>query len=289
MVNTGELTRYWVESLPQRLFHLPNRLPYAARHCCPEIQAVRISENGKPATSSLTVVQDFMRTLGLAPLRLENHEGPWATGVESIAAAIAQIRQDLAPYYTGHGPPRQRSKQLVSTLLLSVFNEVTRQQQLQTPTVQLESYRTVSLPYHYHGTEYRLTCTVDHVLWCGLKSDLAISLVVTLKKSAMETRMLSPLASMAMIHHARKRAGKSAVMYGLYSDGDNYHFMYLNDQAEYSTISFMRLDERLPDIVRLVEHIMHEAYQAAGSGPWPMPMGGISASALSGCTITSPT
>ncbi|KAL4927702.1 uncharacterized protein BDV17DRAFT_292445 [Aspergillus undulatus] len=134
--------------------------------------------------------------------------------------------------------------------------------------INLTSKRRLSMPYTSNGTRYHFTGTIDHVVFSGDPEDLDASFVVLRAEKRGEVRVWTVLKMMAMIHHARKVAGKNngneSDIYGLATDSHEFAFAHIDRKSRYSCW-FLNWAKHNREIVTRIMEILEFAGDRAKS------------------------
>ncbi|KAI1833507.1 hypothetical protein DTO006G1_5111 [Penicillium roqueforti] len=104
----------------------------------------------------------------------------------------------------------------------------------------------------------------DYTLWYGetrAMSEKAINLVIVeaKKKGMVSAGEAQLLGYMGIVHQERKTLRKvNTVVYGMASDGDEFHFHQINNDSEWTTVSHRALGRNYGKVVDLLTYIMQE-------------------------------
>ncbi|CAG8888164.1 unnamed protein product [Penicillium egyptiacum] len=98
---------------------------------------------------------------------------------------------------------------------------------------------------------------IDYVLWYGHCWELESNMIV-MKSDSPVPRSWTLLQNMSGIHHARKLAGRDAVIYGVITDGSKWVFIHLTNQSRY-TIKVFSWDNKRDQIIGQVQNIIDQA------------------------------
>ncbi|KAL4785785.1 hypothetical protein BJX76DRAFT_355834 [Aspergillus varians] len=150
----------------------------------------------------------------------------------------------------------------------------------------LTSKRMLSMPFMSKGRQYQLTGQVDYVLFSGDPEDLDAALIVLRAARRGRAQVWSLLKLMAMIHHARKTAGKDPEIYGIATDSSEWAFAHIDSKSRYSCW-FLEWRYNGFEIVAHVMRILDYAGARAAAAVRAIP-GGRTTSKLTGCRIYRP-
>ncbi|CAI7603802.1 unnamed protein product [Penicillium viridicatum] len=155
---------------------------------------------------------------------------------------------------------------VIDILLYSVLDQVSASSDHRQWPLNLEheTYMT-SRPILYDTRQYKTSGRADYTLWyreTRRMSEKAINLVIVEAKkegmvSAGEAQLLG---YMGIVHQERKALRKvNAVVYGMSSDGDEFHFYQINNDSEWTTVSYRTHGTNYGKVVDLLTYIMQEA------------------------------
>ncbi|KAE8166791.1 hypothetical protein BDV40DRAFT_296222 [Aspergillus tamarii] len=113
------------------------------------------------------------------------------------------------------------------------------------------------------GEQITLAHNVDRILWYGDRDELDTNLIVIRKESPLNTEDCSPLAPMALIHHAHRLAGRKTEIYGICTDSCRWNFMHINKEGRVSRLSLYWLHDQ-QQIIRQVRCIIRQAVTLHG-------------------------
>ncbi|KAL2834237.1 hypothetical protein BDW59DRAFT_156177 [Aspergillus cavernicola] len=149
------------------------------------------------------------------------------------------------------------------------------------------SKRVINMPFkNDKGLELQLTSQIDNVLWSGNPDELDASLLILRAPTVGTIWSWTLLKNMAMIHHARKKAGRNAEIYGIATDTHSWAFLRIDNKSQYSRwfLDWKYDEEEIVDhVVRIVDYAAGRAVQAAWATRQPR-----TASQITGCTVTHP-
>ncbi|CAG7958036.1 unnamed protein product [Penicillium nalgiovense] len=98
---------------------------------------------------------------------------------------------------------------------------------------------------------------IDYVLWYGHCWELETNMII-MKSDSPVPRSWTLLQNMSDIHHARKLAGRDAVIYGVITDGLKWVFIHLTNQSRY-TIKVFAWDNERDQIIGQIQNIIDQA------------------------------
>ncbi|KAL4913282.1 hypothetical protein BDW62DRAFT_205709 [Aspergillus aurantiobrunneus] len=152
-------------------------------------------------------------------------------------------------------------------------------------TLNLTNKRILEMPFTSNGGEYLLTGQVDNVVFSGDPDDIDASLLVLRATRRGEARVWTLLKLMAMVHHARKVAGKDAGIYGIATDSHEWAFAHIDGNSQFSCW-FLEWEYQNFEIVAHVMRILD--YAGARAAAVRATARRRNTSQLTGCRIYDP-
>ncbi|KAL4787646.1 hypothetical protein BJX76DRAFT_354125 [Aspergillus varians] len=144
---------------------------------------------------------------------------------------------------------------------------------------------------NYKNAHHNLNGFLDYCLWWGSPDDLETNLVVVEAKASghASAGRCQALVSMAMIHTARKQAGKrDCQVFGIGTDSYEFNFITIDNNSEYSWVNlFWSTEASQIAIVSQITRIMRHAAALAPTSTRHSNVSATSVSQLTGCTITN--
>ncbi|KAL2872530.1 uncharacterized protein BJX67DRAFT_376337 [Aspergillus lucknowensis] len=134
-------------------------------------------------------------------------------------------------------------------------------------SINLTTKRTITMPYECKGRMYQVKSEINNVLFSGKPEDLETSLLILRARRYGNggVRTWTLLKNMAMIHHARKRVGDNAEIYGIATDTYVWAFVHIDNKSRYSRLILdWKTNKKLiiNHIVRILDYAAYRAVQA---------------------------
>ncbi|KAH8431024.1 uncharacterized protein LDX57_008685 [Aspergillus melleus] len=131
--------------------------------------------------------------------------------------------------------------------------------------VQFQHETQLKLPWFYKKGRVTLTGKADYSLWYGDYEDQEANLLIVEAKREGVDGFYQVLAYMAMIHHARKKAGRrDTTVWGISTNGDKWEFVRLDADSTVKSVMYAFHNQQGPDIIGMLYLIINHA---AGLAP----------------------
>ncbi|KAL4862880.1 hypothetical protein BDV12DRAFT_202645 [Aspergillus spectabilis] len=153
-------------------------------------------------------------------------------------------------------------------------------------SIHITSEWMLNMPFLSQGRRCRLKGTVEHAVFAGDPDDLNVTMVICRAWKEGQVYVWTLLKMMAIIHHARNKAGKDSEIYGISTDINHWAFAHIDKKSRYS---FWFLDwirdpyEIVTQVERIFQYSIVRAAEASKAGP-----GEQSTSSVTGCRIYKP-
>ncbi|KAL2825326.1 hypothetical protein BDW59DRAFT_161803 [Aspergillus cavernicola] len=163
-----------------------------------------------------------------------------------LTTLAAKKRQEFGQYGEGKGKGKRTSTQSQGSF----------------KSLHWKFEKSIKFPWRYKGKPHLISGRVDYTLWYGSPEEAETNMVVVEAKKYGDTSTgeHQALCYMGMIHHARKKAGRSSTpIYGIATDSFNWQFIRLDAQGRVSTRWFSWLEGHQVEIISHVHKIMSHA------------------------------
>ncbi|KAG0159288.1 hypothetical protein PDIDSM_6810 [Penicillium digitatum] len=203
-----------------------------------------------------------VEAFGLSPTRWWNKRQLSARSTWKIPDRLACLWDDLELITTPKGSTHPLFPVRIESLLLSLLAETIKKELL-------DPHRPLDLP-HWSFRKRIFTREmednkflapenlIDYVLWYGHCWELETNMIAMKSKSPVPQSWIL-LRNMSIIHHARKLAGRDAVLYGVITDGSKWVFIHLTNWGRY-TIKVFSWDNERHSIIGQVQNIINQAF-----------------------------
>ncbi|OJJ70067.1 hypothetical protein ASPBRDRAFT_197773 [Aspergillus brasiliensis CBS 101740] len=126
-------------------------------------------------------------------------------------------------------------------------------------SVHLQFEKDIHLPWDIENKPHMLSGRIDYSLWYGNPGDMEANLVVCEAKKQGESGRYQALGYMAMIHKARKMAGrKDTSVWGIATDSFSWDFLHL-DNDQYTMCTYHWNHGQAVEVVSTLRKIIDHA------------------------------
>ncbi|KAJ8195537.1 hypothetical protein LV164_002383 [Aspergillus fumigatus] len=149
--------------------------------------------------------------------------------------------EHLGPILSGYwraagrdGENKALMRSRLEIILVAVLASKKRESASAYGSLHLQFENSLSLPWSYLNGDYVLEGTTDYSIWYGgRKRETNLLLLCALRRG--NIGRYRALSSMAILHHARKRAGRNdTTVYGIVTDTDEWRFLCINNESQVS-------------------------------------------------------
>ncbi|KAH1749013.1 hypothetical protein KXV22_003399 [Aspergillus fumigatus] len=149
--------------------------------------------------------------------------------------------EHLGPILSGYwraagrdGENKALMRSRLEIILVAVLASKKRESASAYGSLHLQFENSLSLPWSYLNGDYVLEGTTDYSIWYGgQKRETNLLLLCALRRG--NIGRYRALSSMAILHHARKRAGRNdTTVYGIVTDTDEWRFLCINNESQVS-------------------------------------------------------
>ncbi|KAF4151750.1 hypothetical protein CNMCM6936_001752 [Aspergillus lentulus] len=147
----------------------------------------------------------------------------------------------------------------LETILVAVLASKKRESASAYGSLHLQFEKNLSLPWSYQNRGYVLEGTTDYSIWYG-EQKRETNLLFFCASRRGNIGRYQALSSMAILHHARERAGRNdTTVYGIVTDTDEWRFLCIDKESRYSGC-IMSWDKGLQgDIISMIYKILNHA------------------------------
>ncbi|KAH2342154.1 hypothetical protein KXV29_002934 [Aspergillus fumigatus] len=174
--------------------------------------------------------------------------------------------EHLGPILSGYwraagrdGENKALMRSRLEIILVAVLASKKRESASAYGSLHLQFENSLSLPWSYLNGDYVLEGTTDYSIWYGgQKRETNLLLLCALRRG--NIGRYRALSSMAILHHARKRAGRNdTTVYGIVTDTDEWRFLCINNESQYSGC-IMNWDKgQQGDIISTIHRVLNHA------------------------------
>ncbi|KAH2783378.1 hypothetical protein KXW19_005756 [Aspergillus fumigatus] len=198
-------------------------------------------------------------------LRLQPDPDPgscWQLTVQDKIQGPEHLGPILSGYWRAAGRGGENKALMRSRLeiiLVAVLASKKRESASAYGSLHLQFENSLSLPWSYLNGDYVLEGTTNYSIWYGgQKRETNLLLLCALRRG--NIGRYRALSSMAILHHARKRAGRNdTTVYGIVTDTDEWRFLCINNESQYSGC-IMNWDKgQQGDIISTIHRVLNHA------------------------------
>ncbi|KAF7157755.1 hypothetical protein CNMCM6106_003738 [Aspergillus hiratsukae] len=198
-------------------------------------------------------------------LRLQpdlNFSSCWQLTAEDKIQGPEHLGSILSGYWHAEGRASENKALMRSRLeatLVAVLASKKRESASAYGSLHLQFEKNLSLPWSYKNRACVLEGTTDYSLWYGGQKKETNLLFFCASRRGNIGRYQA-LSSMAMLHHARKRAGRNdTTVYGLVTDTDEWRFLCIDKESRYSGCIMSWDKGQRVDIISTINKILNHA------------------------------
>ncbi|GIJ86921.1 hypothetical protein Asppvi_005819 [Aspergillus pseudoviridinutans] len=198
-------------------------------------------------------------------LRLQpdcNFNSCWQLTAQDKLQAPEYLGSILSGYWRAAGGGTENKaliRSRLETILVVVLASKKRESASAYGSLHLQFEKNLSLPWSYQNRAYVLEGTTDYSLWYGgQKKETNLLLFCALRRG--NIGRYQALCSMAMLHHARKRARRNdTIVYGIVTDTDEWRFLCIDKESRYSGCIMSWDKGQQVDIISTIYKILNHA------------------------------
>ncbi|KAL2832972.1 hypothetical protein BDW59DRAFT_157116 [Aspergillus cavernicola] len=132
--------------------------------------------------------------------------------------------------------------------------------------IHFELGRDMKLPWIKAGRKCIVSGRTDYSLWHGDAGHIEANMLVVEAKKRGESGTSQALSYMAMLHHARRKAGRNDTsVYGIATDSYHWAFLYLDIHSEYTVFRYDWDHGYAVEIILTLVKVMRHASRLAAS------------------------
>ncbi|GFF53289.1 hypothetical protein IFM46972_09744 [Aspergillus udagawae] len=166
-----------------------------------------------------------------------NFSARWQLTAQNKVQGPEYLGSILSGYWRAAGRDSENKaimRSRLETILVAVLASKKRESASAYGSLHLQFEKTLSLPWSYQNRAYMLEGATDYSLWYGGQKGETNLLFFCASRRGNIGRYQA-LCSMAILHHARRRAGRNdTIVYGIVTDTDEWRFLCIDKQSRVS-------------------------------------------------------